>query len=108
MQCGEHATFAFRCGFDTDANYYVVSGERGSFHVPSSLAGRRAPNVLHAHYVDGDRRTEEHFAAENPYVAELEHFAACVRTGAAPVTGFDNALRNLEWLDRVREAAGYP
>jgi predicted dehydrogenase len=102
----EHATFALRCGFDTDANYYVVSGELGSFHVPSSVAGRRVDNVLHAHFLDGDRRTEERFAAENPYVAELEHFAQCVRDRTAPLTGLDNACRNLEWLDRIRTRAG--
>ena len=104
-----HATFmagdslaTLTCGFTTDANFYVVSGELGSIHVPGSVSGRMVENTMYVHYLEGDRRTEERFAAENPYRKELEYFARCIREHLPPETGFQNSLRNIALLEEIR------
>ena len=90
------------CGFTTDANYYTVSGELGSIHVPGSVSGRMVENTMYVHTLEGDRRTEERFAAENPYRAELEHFAHCVQLRLQPETGLGNSFRNVRLLEEIR------
>jgi len=99
------ATATLACGYNTDANYYVVSGELGSAFVSGSLSGRQVDNVLALHFLEGDRRCEERFAAENPYIKELEYFARCIERREQPSTDLGNSLRNLAVLDWIRAAA---
>jgi D-xylose 1-dehydrogenase (NADP+, D-xylono-1,5-lactone-forming) len=98
-------TAALACGYDTDANYYMVSGELGSAFVSGSVSGRQVENVLALHFLDGDKRREERFPAENPYPKELEYFAHCIERHERPATGLENSLRNLAVLDRIRATA---
>lgn len=99
------ALMALTCGFTCDANYYTLAGERGSVFVPGSLSGRFAPNELHIHLFENDRREEEVFAAENPYAAELEAFAGCILHGTRPESDVEGSLANLRILEEVRLAA---
>jgi len=92
---------AMTCGFTSDANYYVVSGELGSIYVPGSLSGRYVENLLQVHLHEGDNRYEECFAPENPYVNELEYFARCVESGQVPTPGFGDSLGNLKFIEAI-------
>jgi predicted dehydrogenase len=91
------------CAFTTDANYYILSGEKGSITSPVGISGRNFPNLLRIHLLEGDEKYEEHFAAENPYKAEIEHFAGCVADGKTPMLTVQSSLRNLKLLDQLRK-----
>lgn len=99
------ALVALTAGFTCDANSYALGGEKGSVHVPGSLSGRVVPNGLTMHLFDNDQRTEEVFPAENPYVAEMEHFAQCIDKGTAPESGGEGSLSNIRVLEEIRRAA---
>ncbi len=90
------------CGFTCDANYYVLGGEKGSVYVPGSLSGRLVPNVAYTHFFENDVKQEEVFAAENPYVAELEYFAGCILHGTPPEADAEGSLANVEILERIK------
>ena len=90
-------------GYNTDANYYTISGELGSIHVPGSVSGRQVENVMQVHLIDGDRRYEVRFPAENPYHGELRYFGECIMKHEEPATGFDNSLRNIGLIEKALE-----
>ncbi len=92
-------------GYSTDANYYLLSGERGSIYSPVSLSGRVLPNVLHIHLLGHDKHYTEVFPAENAYALELEYFAQCIKQGYAPFLDATNAMRNLELIEQVESSA---
>jgi xylose dehydrogenase (NAD/NADP) len=88
-------------GFDNDANAYTISGERGSVHVPGSLSGRAVENTLQAHFLGGDRRSEETFPPENPYIAELGYFAECIQQHRQPEADLNNSISNLRVVEKI-------
>ncbi len=88
-------------GFDNDANAYTISGERGSVHVPGSLSGRTVENILHTHLLGGDRHSQETFPPENPYIAELEYFAECIRQHRQPEAVLDRSISNLRVVEKI-------
>ncbi|MDH3252497.1 MAG: hypothetical protein OEM41_06860, partial [Ignavibacteria bacterium] len=92
-------------GFDNDANSYTLCGEQGSVHVPGSLSGRPVANVLQLHLLGGDRRAEETFPPENPYILELEYFAECIRHHRQPEPGIDNSIANLKIIEEIFASA---
>ena len=98
------ATATLTCGYTSDANYYVLACEKGMIHVPGSVAGRVVENRALMHRIDGDDRSEERFAAENPYHALLDHFAACVLGKETPMITPEETGQNLDLLGRIREA----
>jgi D-xylose 1-dehydrogenase (NADP+, D-xylono-1,5-lactone-forming) len=98
-----HVFATAACGYDRDANYYAVGGELGSIYVPGSLSGRYAENILHVHLLEGDRRYDERFPPENPYVSELDYFARCIEQGEEPLPGATNSLRNIQVLEKIFE-----
>jgi len=93
------------CGFTCDANYYVLGGDKGSVYVPGSLSGRMVPNVAYTHFLDNDRRVEELFQPENPYVAELEYFAGCILRGVSPEADGEGSLANVRILEQIKASA---
>lgn len=99
------ATATLTCGYGVDANYYVVGGEEGSLHVPGSVSGRVMENVLQIHLVKDDIRKVEVFPAENPYHALVDHFAECIEAGTTPLITTDETLRNITFLDQIRQLA---
>lgn len=107
-----HATYkvgdvlaTMTCGYTTDANYYYLSGEKGSIYSPVSLSGRVLPGVLHLHLLGNDRRYSEEFPAENAYVLEVEYFANCIRAGTCPLPDAVNAEANLQYLEMLEAEA---
>jgi predicted dehydrogenase len=97
---------ALTSGFTCDANYYALAGERGSAFVPGSLSGRMVANTLTTHFFAKDTRQVENFPVENPYAAEVEHFAQCILHGTAPDPGGEGSLANIRVLEAIRQAAG--
>jgi D-xylose 1-dehydrogenase (NADP+, D-xylono-1,5-lactone-forming) len=106
LRSGE-TMMALSAGFTCDANYYALGGEKGSVYVSGSLSGRVVPNAVHMHLFENDQRTEEVFPAENPYVAELDHFALCIEQGNPPESGGEASLSNIRVLEEIKRAAGY-
>lgn len=98
---------ALTAGFTCDANYYALGGEKGSVYVSGSLAGRVVPNAVHMHLFENDQRSEEVFPAENPYVAEMDHFARCIEQNAQPESNGEGSLSNIRVLEEIKRAAGY-
>ena len=103
-----HATYTIdgilacmTCGFTTDANYYFLSGEKGSIYSPVALSGRVLPNNLHIHLLAADKNHVEHFPAENAYVLELDYFAQCIKQKRPPFLDGDNAIRNLNLIEEI-------
>ncbi len=107
-----HATYkagdvvsTITCGYSTDANYYYLSGEKGSIYSPVSLSGRVFPGSLHIHLLGNDRRYTEEFPAENAYVMELDYFARCILDGTAPLPDAANAELNLLYIEKIEAEA---
>jgi D-xylose 1-dehydrogenase (NADP+, D-xylono-1,5-lactone-forming) len=98
---------ALTAGFTCDANYYMLGGEKGSVYVSGSLAGRVVPNAVQMHLFENDQRTEEVFPAENPYVAEMDHFAECIEKGIQPDSSGEGSLSNIRVLEEIKRVAGY-
>lgn len=44
----------------------------------------------------------------DPLRNQLEHFVSCIRTGAAPQTGLEHALKNTRWLEQCAAAMAHP
>jgi hypothetical protein len=59
-------------------------------------------NSLHLHLLDGDRRVEERFEVENPYLMEMDEFARCIEAGGRPTSDAENAQRNLALIEEVQ------
>jgi predicted dehydrogenase len=93
------------CSFTFDANYYVLSGDKGSVTSPVAISGRSLPNLLRIHLLEGDRKYEEQFPPENPYRSEMEYFGRCLMQGTEPFPGTANSLSNLGILDGIRAAS---
>jgi predicted dehydrogenase len=89
------------CSFNTDANYYVVSGDKGSITSPVAISGRQLPNQLRIHLLEGDKKYEETFPPENPYKAEIEYFARRIERSEEPFLNIANTLTNLEMIGEV-------
>jgi len=89
------------CGYIADANYYVLSGDRGSITVPKSVSGSPVENQVQLHRMEGDESSVERVPPQNPYRLELEYFAGCVTRGETPDPGFDNARRNLSVMETI-------
>ena len=98
---------AVTVAYNTDANYYTLSGDKGAIHVPRGVAGRPADTMLQVHLLDGDKRYEERFPAENAYILELEHFARCIEKGEEPLVSPRSSLENIKMLEQVVEKAVY-
>jgi xylose dehydrogenase (NAD/NADP) len=88
-------------GFNTDANYYMLSGSLGSIYSPVALSGRTVPNSLSIHLHEGNSRYEEHFEAENPYKHEIEYFARCIMNNTSPFLDGANSLSNMMLLEEL-------
>ncbi|MEO8168051.1 MAG: Gfo/Idh/MocA family oxidoreductase [bacterium] len=103
-----HATYKLNdvlatmtCGFTTDANYYFLSGEKGSIYSPVALSGRQLPNVLHVHLLGSDKHWIEEFPAENPYKLEMEYFARCIQHNERPFLDAENARSNFVLIEEI-------
>lgn len=95
------AAASVTCAYNTDANYYTISGDEGAIHAPLGLSGRPIENRLQLHLLKGDMRYEEIFAPENPYILEVEHFARCIENGETPLMPEDDTIQNLSLLNII-------
>lgn len=84
-----------------------VLGPRGAVQFPD---GRQRQNLVVRRYADGPVTPvqipwQTEWGADG-YQAELEHFAACVRTGQPCAASGEDALRTVALVHRLRAAAG--
>jgi xylose dehydrogenase (NAD/NADP) len=93
------------CGFNSDANYYTLSGDLGSIHNPVALSGRTVPNMLRIHLQDQDKRYDEHFPAENPYKWQIEYFARCIENKVRPFLDFPDSMSNMKLVGQMLKHA---
>ncbi len=91
------------CGFDLPARDEIeVVGSAGSLCVDDPWFARR-PSIVHR---NGDGAAEEiALAAADPYVLELEDFAAAVRDRRPPLLGRDDALGQARVLSALLHSA---
>ena len=105
-------TTQISCGFETgDAQFYRVEAENGWLEAREAFVPRGEDGVELAYEVDG-RHAVETFDPTDQYRLEVEHFAACVESGAgdagerdAPRTDADEAVRNMAVIDALCESA---
>ncbi|MFN0157904.1 MAG: Gfo/Idh/MocA family protein [Bacteroidota bacterium] len=88
-------------GFNTDANSYLLSGERGSIYNTVALSGRHEPQLLSIHLHKDNSRTEEHFPADTPYKWEIEYFARCIERNEQPFLSPENSLEDMKMIDQL-------
>ena len=107
-----HATYTagdvlatMTCGYTADANYYFLSGEKGSIYSPVALSGRQIQTALHIHLLGSDKKYSEGFPAENAYKLELDYFAQCIKNKQQTFLNAENALRNLRLIEELETCA---
>lgn len=93
------------CGFNCDANYYTLAGERGSIHAPVALSGRPDQHSLLLHFHKDNSRKEEVFPPESPFKFEIEYFARCIERNEQPFLDAANSLKNAQLLDELFKRA---
>ncbi len=93
------------CGFDCDANYYVLAGRLGSILSPVALSGRDDSQTLTIHLHKDNQTYQEQFPPGMPYKEEVEYFASCVERHEQPLLGAENSRRNLQLLEVLFERA---
>jgi D-xylose 1-dehydrogenase (NADP+, D-xylono-1,5-lactone-forming) len=83
-----------------------VVGELGTLTIPT-------PFVTAAHETEvilalEGQTIHQKISAADAYRLEVEHFGACVRSGASPAFNLDETLENLATLEAIYQSAGYP
>ena len=83
-----------------------VIGEEGSLSlsVPFVTGAHETEVVLN---LEG-QTIHQKIQHADPYRLEVEHFGACVRTGAQPAFRLDETLENLATLEAIYQSAGHP
>jgi D-xylose 1-dehydrogenase (NADP+, D-xylono-1,5-lactone-forming) len=55
-----------------------------------------------------DQVIHQRIAHVDPYRLEVEHFGACVRSGAQPAFSLGETIENLATIEAIYQSAGYP
>ncbi len=93
-----------RAGVETRADFTVV-GDAGRLHVVGPLVPQSGHRI---ELTVGDEQTVEHVDRRPSYAYQLDAFLAAVEHGAPLLTGPDDAVAQMELIDRCYEAAGLP
>ncbi|MGZ3628436.1 MAG: Gfo/Idh/MocA family oxidoreductase, partial [Ktedonobacteraceae bacterium] len=83
-----------------------IHGENGSISIPLPFT----PVDVEVEVIlslEG-QTIHQHIARVDQYRLEVEHFAACVRSGTQPVFDLTETLENLETIEAIYRSAGYP
>ncbi len=92
---------AMTIGFNTDANYYTLSGEKGSVFNPVAISGKHETQTLSVHLHKDNSRTEEHFEPDMAYKWEIEYFARCIERNERPFLSPENSMENMKMLEEL-------
>ena len=94
------------CSFEQPAQQFIeVAGDRGRLTIPRPFTPREQETIVRIER--GDEAVERRFAPTDQYRLQVEHFAACVRTGAPPFLTLEDALAQAESIDMIYAAANY-
>lgn len=96
-----NAVATMMIGFNNDANFYTLCGEKGSIHNPVALSGRHEPQLLSIHLHEGNSRYEEHFEPDKAYKWEIEYFARCIERSEEPFLTMQSSLENMKLLEEL-------
>ena len=83
-----------------------IHGENGSISIPLPFT----PVDVEVEVIlslEG-QTIHQHIARVDQYRLEVEHFAACVRSGTQPVFDLTETLENLATIEAIYRSAGYP
>ena len=83
-----------------------IHGENGSISIPLPFT----PVDVEVEVIlslEG-QTIHQHIARVDQYRLEVEHFAACVRSGTQPVFDLTETLENLARIEAIYRSAGYP
>jgi predicted dehydrogenase len=95
----------FDCALTTErAESFEVAGEAGFLRVPSAFLPGTADAAIEEHRGRGER-TDHVVPGADEYVRMVEHFADCVRTGAAPRYGAREAALNMRTIEALYRSA---
>jgi predicted dehydrogenase len=82
-----------------------VTGDAGSMTLNNPLA----PQIGHSLVLDvNDKQTTQVFDRRPSYCYQLDAFLQAVASGKQPLTGADDAVRQMQVIDQCYEAAGLP
>jgi predicted dehydrogenase len=96
LSSGENPDYPLQEGFA-----YLIGGSEGSLAVPSLEIWRQKVRDWHAPL----ERERLSFAAADPLVEQLRHFAEVIRGEAAPLVTAREGVRTLEVIAAIRRAA---
>ena len=86
--------------------YVVLHFEGGTVEVDNAFSYRGARFWVTRREGDVAVRAERRIGSKNHFVAELDHFAACVRDGTPPKTPGEEGLRDQRLMAAIYRAAG--
>ncbi len=94
------------CSFEQPAQQFIeVAGDRGRLTIPRPFTPREQETIVRIER--GDEAVERRFASTDQYRLQVEHFAACVRTGAPPFLPLADARAQAESIEAIYAAASY-
>jgi xylose dehydrogenase (NAD/NADP) len=83
-----------------------IIGEAGTITIPVPFVpGNAGTEVVLS--LEG-QTIHQHIAHVDQYRLEVEHFGACVRSGAQPAFTLEETLENLATIEAIYQSAGYP
>jgi D-xylose 1-dehydrogenase (NADP+, D-xylono-1,5-lactone-forming) len=85
--------------------YAEVIGDEGRVFLNRPFSSNRVEAVVRVEH--GEEVVERRFAPIDQYQLEVEHFADCIRTGAAPYLSPEDSLEQAETIEAIYAAAGY-
>jgi predicted dehydrogenase len=92
------------CGFDSGVNQKIVlSGSTGVLELNHPFKSWTGSPQIIVRTKDGDQSID--FAPVNTFALEVDDLAQCIVSGATPLVGAGDAIRNLKILDDLAAAA---
>jgi predicted dehydrogenase len=82
----------------------VIEGEKGRLTLENPIAPHNGNKIITE--VDGASRSES-VAGESTYFYQLQHFVAAIEGHEAPLTGGEDAIKNMQLIDNIYAAAGF-
>lgn len=84
--------------------HVVIEGEKGRLTLENPIAPHNGNKIITE--VDGTSRSES-VAGESTYFYQLQHFVATIEGHEVPLTGGEDAIKNMQLIDNIYAAAGF-
>ena len=103
---GDNRLALIDCSFEQPVEQFVeVVGDRGRLTIPRPFTPREQETIVRIER--DDETVERRFAPTDQYRLQVEHFAACVHTGAPPFLSLADAQTQAESIEAIYAAAHY-